>query len=139
MARKAGVVSLYIGQNFGNKLQNYAVEKILETNGFLPETFRYEVDQTNQVVTVPLQKKLSFQYMKSFVKVKMSRFLPMKNSDRSLLERLLWLTKQDILRDAKKRQVEAYKQFDERYLHFSNRTIGLNEITRIYCHLQKNA
>lgn len=127
MSRKAGIVSLYIGQNFGNKLQNYAVEKILETYGFLPETFRYEVDQTNQVVTVPLQNKLSFPYMRSYMRVRLSRFLPMKNSDSSFLEKLIWLTKQDILRDAKKRQAEAYKQFDERYLHFSNRTIGLNE------------
>lgn len=127
MLRRVGIISLYIGQNFGNKLQNYAVEKILETYGFLPETFRYEVDQSKLMVSVPLREKLTPQYIKNFMKVRLGQYLPMKNSDSSFIEKLSWITKQNVMRDAKKKQIEAYRRFDEKYLHFSNRMIGLYE------------
>ena len=41
--KKVGIVTLYAGQNFGNKLQNYAVEQICLQNGFQPVTFKYEI------------------------------------------------------------------------------------------------
>lgn len=127
MKPRIGIVSLYIGQNFGNKLQNYAVEKIVESFGFIAETFKYEVDYSRPVVSVPSQDKLKPKYIENFLRYRLSRIIPMKNSDSSFIRRCLWLGKQKVLQDAKDRQIESYRRFDAEYLHFSNHKIGLHE------------
>lgn len=127
MAKKIGIVSLYIGRNFGNKLQNYAVEKIIEEYGFEPRTLKYEVDKAKPVVQVSLGKKFRPAYIMTALKVRLSRLLPMKNSDSGFLKKLAWLPRQSVLRDAKARQMSAYRRFDENYLHFADHVIGLEE------------
>lgn len=49
--KKVGIVSLYVGQNFGNKLQNYATEQICLEYGFQPYTFKINDDR---IIKVPI-------------------------------------------------------------------------------------
>ena len=39
--KKAGILTLYGNTNYGNKLQNYAVQEVLKKMGLAPETFIY--------------------------------------------------------------------------------------------------
>lgn len=40
---KVGILTIYGGSNFGNKLQNYALQQFLKNEGIEAETIRYTV------------------------------------------------------------------------------------------------
>lgn len=42
MKKKCGIATISIGANYGNRLQNYAVQSIMKKNGYDPETIDYE-------------------------------------------------------------------------------------------------
>ena len=39
--KRAGIVTLFGEYNFGNRLQNYAVQQVLKKNGLEVETIKY--------------------------------------------------------------------------------------------------
>lgn len=48
--KKIGIVTIYGNNNYGNKLQNYAIEKIYINHGFTVKTIRYKNYYTNNFV-----------------------------------------------------------------------------------------
>lgn len=125
--KKAGIVSSFAGLNFGNKLQNYAVETLLKNAGLAPETFRYEIGAVP--VRTRAADKLSPKYLRSALRIRLGRVIPMKNSCAPLARRLLCLlpARRRAVRQAKAQRAEVYREFDRKYLHFSDRTIRLGE------------
>jgi hypothetical protein len=124
---KAGIVSLYTGYNFGNKLQNYAVETLLKNEGLAPETLKYEIGAVP--VRTRTANKLSPKYLRGALRIRLGRVIPMKNSCAPLSRRLRYLlpANRKAVQRAKAERAEAYRAFDQKYLHFSDRTIRLDE------------
>lgn len=128
--KKVGIVSLYNGQNFGNKLQNYAAEQICFEYGFHPYTFKYEIVQDSSAITSPsLIKKLRPSYIAAFVKSFLSGRCQIKNTDTSAVNQFVyWYKNRANLALIFKRRTNKYNSFDYRHLNFSQRSIKYNEI-----------
>lgn len=48
--KKVGIFTIYDEDNYGNRLQNFAVQEILKTYGFEVETIKYNIDYTLSIV-----------------------------------------------------------------------------------------
>ena len=44
MGKKVGIITITKGSNYGNRLQNYAMQTVLQRQGYCPETIRKETD-----------------------------------------------------------------------------------------------
>ena len=58
--KKIGIVTIYGNNNYGNKLQNYAIEKIYINHGFTVKTIRYKNYYYFNDRNKKLQKKSCF-------------------------------------------------------------------------------
>ena len=127
--RKIGIISLYEGYNFGNRLQNYAVEKLLKDRGYETYTFRYEIDHSKRDELVSPINKIKPGYLRNYLKIHLGRKIPMKDSCYSLVARLscFFSSRQKVLLNAKKQREAAYSSFDSNYLHFADYIIRLGE------------
>lgn len=59
-SRKIGIVTLLGNYNYGNRLQNYAVEKMVEELGYVPVTLRYEKKQERKLVASQIKNFLKY-------------------------------------------------------------------------------
>lgn len=126
--KKVGIVSLYIGQNFGNKLQNYAAEQICKEYGFQPSTFKYEAIQADVINAPSLLAKLKPSYLKAYAKYFLNSRCMIKNSDTSTLSQVLfWYNNKNLLFNTNKKRENKYNSFDYKYLNFAQRSIKLEE------------
>lgn len=127
--KKVGIVSLYIGQNFGNKLQNYASEQICLEYGFEPITFKYEAVQNKSVIDNPnLISKLKPSYIMTFFKSFLNSRCNIKNTDKSvLIQFLYWYKNRAFLSNCFKKRESKYNIFDYKNLNFAQRTIKCGE------------
>ena len=135
MAKKIGIVSLFEGYNFGNKLQNYAVEILFLNLGFETYTFKYEINHNRNDIFISFFSKINPKYIINYIRIHLGYKIPMKNSCYSLFKRLTNLlpSKQIIINKVKKDRKEAYNKFDKNYLHISKHIIKLNEIDTSWC------
>lgn len=128
MMKKVGIVSLYNGQNFGNKLQNYAAEQICKEYGFQPNTFKYEIVQAKVISNPSTLAKLRPSHIKAFTKSFLSSRCKIKNSDSSILSQVMfWYKNRTLLANTNSRRQNKYNSFDYRYLNFAQRSIKLGE------------
>lgn len=126
--KKVGIVSLYIGQNFGNKLQNYAVEQICIDYGFSPNTFKYEVTRVNPLKQVSAISKLKPSYIMAFAKSFLSSRCNIKNTDTSVASQFIyWYKNRILLSNALKSRENKYNSFDYKNLNFAQRAIKCGE------------
>lgn len=126
--KKIGIVTLYAGQNFGNKLQNYAVEQICVQNGFQPVTLKYEIASKAVIENKGKLSKLTPGYMASYIKSVLRGRCHIKNSDTSIFNQFNYWRKNKAQIDTLfKARVAAYNVFDYRYLHYGQRTVKLSE------------
>lgn len=127
--KKIGVVSLFEGQNFGNKLQNYAVEQIIREYGFEPYTFKYELNKSKRFDEPSTIAKFKPSYILAFVKSILSNRFNVKNSDKSKLTQLLFWYKHKVeLSNKFQERVNKYYIFDYKNLNFAQRIIKFDEI-----------
>ncbi|MBW7571981.1 polysaccharide pyruvyl transferase family protein [Caproiciproducens faecalis] len=55
--KKCGLATITVGANYGNKLQNYALQQVVRSFGFQPETIRYQpIYPYNSIVAKILRK-----------------------------------------------------------------------------------
>lgn len=126
--KKVGIVTLYVGQNFGNKLQNYAVEQICLQNGFQPVTLKYEIAPEPVVEKKGKLSKLTPRHVLSYIKSKLSSRCHIKNSDTCVLKQFNYWRRNKAEIDALfKSRIAAYNVFDYKYLHYGQKTICLSE------------
>lgn len=48
--KKVGIITIYDEDNYGNRLQNYAVQTILQNRGFDVETIKYNIEYTMSII-----------------------------------------------------------------------------------------
>lgn len=126
--KKVGIVSLYIGQNFGNKLQNYAVEQICKDYGFAPYTFKYEAVNTKPIKKAGKASKLKPSYIMAFAKSFLSGRCNIKNTDTSIPKQFIyWYKNKNSLSSTFKKRENKYNIFDFKNLNFAQRAIRAGE------------
>lgn len=121
---KFGIVTL-VGDNYGNKFQNYAVEQILSKYGEA-ETFRLE-RSANRITSVNATKtinKLSIAYVKKFLRSRLMSRFDMNNTDKSVLRDCLYaMVNKNKLLNLKQERSMAFKNYQDEYLHVSDKVL----------------
>ncbi|MBE6741316.1 MAG: 4Fe-4S dicluster domain-containing protein [Ruminococcaceae bacterium] len=126
--KKVGIVSLYNGQNFGNKLQNYAAEQLCLEYGFSPYTFKYEIVSKNAAENISTIKKLNPSYIKAFAKSFLINRCQIKNTDTGVISQFsYWYNNRGMLAKKFKIRENKYNSFDYKYLNFAQKIIPYNE------------
>lgn len=118
---KFGIVTL-VGDNYGNKFQNYAVEQILSKYGEA-ETFRLE-RSANRITSINETKtidKLSIAHVKKFLRSRLMSHFDMNNTEKSVLRDCLYamVNKNKLLKLKQERSL-AFKKYQDEYLNVSD-------------------
>jgi hypothetical protein len=93
--KKVGIITITRGQNYGNKLQNYAVQQVLRKLGCAPLTI---LNKTRRGEATKLSigqrlKKLSPVYIYRVARTRINTTLYIKDSEQSILKSFLWKEK----------------------------------------------
>lgn len=121
---KFGIVTL-VGDNYGNKFQNYAVEQVLSKYGEA-ETFRLEAN-SKRITSVNVTKtidKLSISFVKKFLRSRLISRFDMNNADKSVIRDYLYamLNKNKLLKLKHERSM-SFKNYQDQYLHVSDKVL----------------
>lgn len=100
--KKAAIITLYGNFNFGNKLQNFALQTVLENMGFNVETLIFSPVQ-KEIVSTSLRNKVK-------LKIKKINCRTLKRKVENLIFRSDY-KKKDRLRESK------FKDFSDKYIH----------------------
>ena len=121
---KFGIVTL-VGDNYGNKFQNYAVEQILSHYGEV-ETFRLErnAKRITSVNTTKTINKLSLVYVKMFLRSRLMSRFDMNNTDKSVIRDCIYaMVNKDKLLKLKQERSLAFKDYQDKYLNVSDKIL----------------
>jgi hypothetical protein len=129
--KKIGIITITRNQNYGNKLQNYAVQEVLKKLGFETETI---LNSTKKGFKTPISflskiKKINPFYILKVIQVRLKNRFYIKNSNDKLFTSILWEKKyrNEILK-AKKDRVNAFSVFFKRHIVQSSFTISLDDL-----------
>lgn len=56
MTKKCGIVTITVGSNYGNRLQNYAMQTVVKQMGYIPETIQYKSSYELEPKKIELSK-----------------------------------------------------------------------------------
>lgn len=120
---KAGIVTLF-GDNYGNKLQNLAVQKIIEKYGIEAETILVDVEQGIRPINGRVIKKLSPTYLVKVVKTRFKNKYLYKN-DRDGIVKSVRFTKVGKWRDNIKAREQSFLRYTDKYLKLAEHKLSL--------------
>lgn len=126
--KKIGIITL-VGDNYGNKFQNYAVEVLMKQYGNV-ETFR--IEQCNNFIVENERKiteKLKLSYIKQVLTSRLMYKYNINNTQRPLLSNLVYVLKnrKSIIKAQQERH-NKFKNFNKKYLHISDVIISHNNM-----------
>lgn len=121
---KIGIVTL-VGDNYGNKFQNYAVEQLLKEYGTV-ETFR--VERSAKLITsvnkTNIKNKLNYDYVKRFLRSRLMSKYDLNNTSRPVFFSVLYaLLNHKKLIELKTKRSQNFKNYQDEYLNVSERII----------------
>jgi len=110
--RKVGIITLHGYQNYGNKLQNYALQEIVKKIGFDVETV---------IFCSPIVKK------KNIVNIIGKLFI--KDGHTKIFDRICKIIRYSLHRDLENKRIKAFKEFSNKYLlemfyNYNNETLS---------------
>lgn len=121
---KIGIITL-VGDNYGNKFQNYAVEQLLGEYG---QVVTYRVQEQPRAATVVQQRtllqKLRPAYIREVFRCRLMYRYDITNTERSILGNLWYVqTHKKALLAAKDRRSRKFAAYQQDFLHLSPRVI----------------
>lgn len=122
--KKVGIVTMVGGANYGNALQNYAVQTLIEQCGYEAVTLNNTTRRGHlhgQAKDLQLYRKLAPSYIARYRRTKLNQQYGCKN-DRDCRGKGFQLAKatSEEYRCAVERRMERFAQFREEMLHFSD-------------------
>lgn len=111
--KKVGIITLNGYFNYGNRLQNYALQKVLEKMGYRVDTI------INDTKKIQIEKRTVLDRAKSAVKLPFTK----------LVERVEKKVTNRIFRERKKRRTDIFKEFSKRYINETKFTITEDNIS----------
>ena len=122
---RIGIITL-VGDNYGNKFQNYAVEQLLSRYGEV-ETFQLERKNapTQVINNRSILQKIHPNYIREVFRCRLMGKYDIKNVQRSVLGNLFYvfIHKQELI-NMKKRRKDNFQHYTEKFLHVSKRIIS---------------
>ncbi|MBQ2173589.1 MAG: polysaccharide pyruvyl transferase family protein, partial [Alphaproteobacteria bacterium] len=121
---KIGIITL-VGNNYGNRLQNYAVQELLTEYGDV-----YTVRHEKKSPAIVRQKRISRYSPTHIIIAVNSRLLNiyhLGNHKWSFLKRTLYfINHKNEIKTAMLKRDEEFRKFDERYIHFESDKLHLS-------------
>ena len=125
---KVGIVTLTDGENYGNVLQNFAVQELLAGLSYEAETIRNTTRFGRYLKDDKKVCKASPSYIKKYVKSQLNYRYNIKNTGDGILRTLAFCKKKaKSLSDAKAKRTKAFKDFTESLIKWSPYTLNINE------------
>lgn len=127
---KIGIITITRGENYGNMLQNYAVQKVIATLGFFPETIintthvKRRRNNFTQIIG-----KLRPQYSGRAINTKIKKKFFIKNDADFFIRSVFWAIKsREKISLAKKKRAAAFHDFFVSLINVCPRKISTGSI-----------
>lgn len=119
---KIGIITL-LGNNYGNRLQNYAVQELLKSYGEV-KTVRYEKRLFSTSQSAPRKRTLS--YLLQAIDSRLQNLYHLSNRRRTTIGRLLYFIKhrKDIKRSISMRN-RKFADFDKKYISYETEKLHI--------------
>lgn len=127
--KKVGIITITRGQNYGNKLQNYAVQEVLRKLDCTPVTIVNKTRRggTNRLSIVQRLKKLSPVYIYRVARTRINTSLYIKDSAHSIIQSLIWKRRnKDKIKNTVNKRIGNFAKFTEKHIAESNFSITAN-------------
>lgn len=130
---KIGIITIVGGTNYGNKLQNYAIQKILKDYGYQPETLRRSSESHslhNVRKKTHFSEKLNFKYVKQVMRSRLNYKYNIKNDYDGIIKSIVnYFFNRKKIQTAVKKRKDSFSDFDEKFLKYSKFQIGSENTT----------
>lgn len=127
--KKAGILTITRGQNYGNKLQNFAVQEVLKQLGFEPETLVNTTERGFPDRIRSVENRLSPAYLMKSVRARLGNRLYLKDDSHSMIGSALWVNQNRALISRLQRQrVQAFERFTREHIRMSSFTIDKDHL-----------
>lgn len=130
---KIGIITITRDENYGNRLQNYAVQEVIKKLGFNAETIiNITANGFNSgTSSADINKKLKPTYLMKVVKVRLSNMLMLKNDRDGILKSIFWkLSCKGKITAAQQQRKMVFSKFNAKNITFSNTTISLDDFEK---------
>ena len=128
MAKKVGIVTLTGGENYGNVLQNYAVQETINELGFIAETVKNSTRFGRFLPEIKRVNKFAPKYIKKYILSQLNYRYNIKNSGKGILKTLMFCKKNnEQLVAAKKKRKTAFANFCDNHINWSTETLDINK------------
>lgn len=125
--KKVGIVTLN-SENYGNVLQNYAVQEVINSLGFSAETIKNTTRFGQYYPKDEKVNKFTPKYIRTFILNQLNYRYNIKNSGNGILKTVLYCKKnKKLLNEAKQNRKNAFNRFSEEFLKWSNLTLDINK------------
>ncbi len=132
--KKVGIATMTGGANYGNSLQNYAVQEILRALGYEPYTLKNSTKSgflSAAKKPIPITKKLAPSYIRAYRQSKLNSQLGCKNQrDCSVKGKKLAQNNLASYREAKQRKLDKFAEFNQNYIRFDNVAMDFTRFPR---------
>lgn len=127
MKGKVGIVTLN-SENYGNVLQNYAVQEVFSQLGFSAETIKNSTRFGQYYPKTEKVNKFTPQYIETYILNQLNYRYNIKNSGKGILKTLLYCKKnQTKLSNVKKLRKDAFARFCNDFIFWSNDKLDIND------------
>ena len=117
--KKIGIITL-VGDNYGNKYQNYAVEWLFSQYGHVTTFALEDLFQPPEAAQIPLILKIQPSYIRRVIQSRLSYQYDLNSTFRGIISNLLYAKKhREELRDLQKQRHERFVEFSNQYLHIN--------------------
>jgi len=126
---KIGIITLNGADNYGNVLQNYALQEVLRGFNADVETIENTTTYGRYLLTEKKENKLTVPYIKKYVFSQLNYRYNIKNTDMGILKQAIYYKKNSVLMKCiRQKRKEAIKNFCDGYIKKSNVCLNVNEI-----------
>ena len=125
---KVGIVTLSGGENYGNVLQNYAVQEVIKEMGYEAETIKNDTKFGAFYKSDKKVNKLSPGYIKLYISSQLNYRYNIKNSGKGIIRTFLKCRKDAAnLEKSKIFRKEAFGEFYNAHIHWAKDTLDINK------------
>lgn len=120
ISKKIGIVTVVGYDNYGNLLQNYAVNKLLENLGYQPVTLNNHITEAEPLWNKESTwNKIKPDYLKKYLYVKLNQVMGCKNSSDFVVQNMIKLfVNRKKFQKSKEKRYEKFKLFRNNYIPY---------------------
>lgn len=126
---KIGILTLTGADNYGNVLQNYALQEILKSFHAEVETIENKTQYGRYLPNKKRRNKMALSYVKKYVCSQLNYRYNIKNTDNGIIKQVIYHKKNNsIINRVKAQRKDAFRRFYESCINWSDTSIDVNKI-----------